>query len=145
MCIVLYPVLITVIRCRFLGKWKCGLVLCNLLEFVTYIFCLIGCGPLYKHVLTSNPAWLSNHMSNKEWDKIIYPFRNFNGRTVEVWEWISDFIYTHLIMGVITYVKMSKELHTLKQQIFWPIINTEPHVVVYLNLFEYILIGQSAS
>ena len=26
------------------------------------------------------------------WDKITYPFPNFNGAAVEVWEWISNFI-----------------------------------------------------
>ena len=34
------------------------------------------------------------------WDEITYPFPNFNGCSVEVWEWISNFI-PHLI--VITY------------------------------------------
>ena len=29
------------------------------------------------------------------WDKITYAFPNFNGWTVEVWEWMIDFI-THL-------------------------------------------------
>ena len=36
------------------------------------------------------------------WDKIIYPSQNFNGATVEVWEWISNFI-THFAGHVITY------------------------------------------
>ena len=36
------------------------------------------------------------------WDEITYPFPNFNGCTVEVWEWIGNFI-PHFIMGVITY------------------------------------------
>ena len=26
------------------------------------------------------------------WDEITYPFLNFNGATVEVYEWTSDFI-----------------------------------------------------
>ena len=26
------------------------------------------------------------------WDEITYPFLNFNGATVEVWEWISNLI-----------------------------------------------------
>ena len=34
--------------------------------------------------------------------QITYPFPNFNGATVEVWEWISNF-NPHLIMDVITY------------------------------------------
>ena len=36
------------------------------------------------------------------WDEITYPFPNFNGATVEVWEWISIFI-PHEIGHVITY------------------------------------------
>ena len=26
------------------------------------------------------------------WDEITYPFPNFNDATIEVWEWISNFI-----------------------------------------------------
>ena len=48
------------------------------------------------------PPWTSNHMPSREWDEITYPFPNFNGCTVEVWEWIRNFI-SHLIMDVITY------------------------------------------
>ena len=47
--------------------------------------------PFYKHGLTLIPAWISNHMPSKVWEEIIYPFPNFNGCTVEVWEWISNF------------------------------------------------------
>ena len=35
-------------------------------------------------------------------DEITYPFLNFNGGTVEVWEWIIDFI-SHFTGHVITY------------------------------------------
>ena len=41
-------------------------------------------------------------MLNKVWNDITYPFPDFNGATVEVWEWISNFI-SHFIMDVITY------------------------------------------
>ena len=34
------------------------------------------------------------------WDGITYPFPNFNGATVEVWEWISNII-PHFLMDVI--------------------------------------------
>ena len=37
------------------------------------------------------------------WDEITYPFSNFNGATVEVWEWISYFI-PHFTRHVITSV-----------------------------------------
>ena len=59
-------------------------------------------GPLYKHGLTLIPLWIRNHIYSKVWDAIIYPFLNFNGCTVEVWEWISIFI-PHFIMIVIAY------------------------------------------
>ena len=35
---------------------------------------------------------MDTHMPNKLWDEITYPFLNFNGYTVEVWEWRSYFI-----------------------------------------------------
>ena len=37
-------------------------------------------------------AWISNYIHHRMWDEIIFPFPNFNGCTVEVWEWISNFI-----------------------------------------------------
>ena len=40
--------------------------------------------------------------TNMAWDEITYPFPNFNGATVKVWEWISYFI-PHSIMDVIIY------------------------------------------
>ena len=30
------------------------------------------------------PPWISNHMPNKMWDEITYPFPNFNGCVVDV-------------------------------------------------------------
>ena len=36
------------------------------------------------------------------WDQITHPFPNFSGCTVEVWEWISNFI-PHFTRHVITY------------------------------------------
>ena len=43
-----------------------------------------------------------NYIHYKVRDEIIYPFPNFNGEPVEVWEWIGNFI-PHFIMNVITY------------------------------------------
>ena len=48
--------------------------------------------PFYKYGLALTPAWISNHIHYKVWDKITYPFINFNGVTVEVYEGISNFI-----------------------------------------------------
>ena len=38
------------------------------------------------------PAWICNYIYNKVWDEITCPFSNFNGKAIEVWEWISHFI-----------------------------------------------------
>ena len=57
---------------------------------------------IYKHGITLIQAWISNHILNKVWDEITPPFPNFNGATVEVWEWINNSI-PHFAMGVITY------------------------------------------
>ena len=49
-------------------------------------------GPFYQHTSTLIPAWISNYFHHKIWDETTYPFPNFNRATVEVCEWISDFI-----------------------------------------------------
>ena len=54
----------------------------------------------YRHRLTLIPAWISNH--SKMRDKITNPWPNLNGATIEVWEWMSNFI-PRIIMDVITY------------------------------------------
>ena len=41
-------------------------------------------------------------MDHNVWDEITYPFPNFNGTTVEIWELISNFI-PHFTGRVITY------------------------------------------
>ena len=58
--------------------------------------------PFYQHGLTLIPARMSNHMCSHVWDEITYPFPNFNGFPIEVWEWMSNFI-PQFIMDVITY------------------------------------------
>ena len=44
------------------------------------------------HGLSLFPALETNHIPLKVWDEITYPFPNFNGAVVEVWEWTSYFI-----------------------------------------------------
>ena len=55
----------------------------------------------YKKGLTLIPAWISKHMPIRLWDAITYPFSNVSGRTVAVWEWISNFT-PHFVMYVVT-------------------------------------------
>ena len=52
--------------------------------------------------LTLIPAWINNHIHYKVWDEISYPIPNFNGITIEAWEWISNFI-SQCTMYVTTY------------------------------------------
>ena len=35
---------------------------------------------------------MSNYIHLKVWDEIVDPFPNFNGATIEVWEWMHNFI-----------------------------------------------------
>ena len=60
-------------------------------------------GPFYQHGLTLILAWIGNDIQYTRivWNKITYSFPNFSGATVEVWEWISDFI-PHFTWHVIT-------------------------------------------
>ena len=50
---------------------------------------------VYKYGLTLITAWIRNHMPSKVWDEINNAFPNFDGATVEVWEWINNFHPTH--------------------------------------------------
>ena len=67
-------------------------------------------GPFYKYKLTLIPAWISNHIHYQVWDEITYPFRNLNDCTIEVLEWISNFI-PQLTGHVITFFMLGLELN----------------------------------
>ena len=41
-------------------------------------------GHFYLFGLILTPAWISNHMTGKVWDEIIYTFPNINGCTIDV-------------------------------------------------------------
>ena len=58
--------------------------------------------PLYSWFNFKIPTWTSNQIPCRVWDEITCPFPNFNGETVEVWEWINNFI-PHITMDVIIY------------------------------------------
>ena len=61
----------------------------------------------------SSEAMISNYNHYKVWDEITYPFSNFNGGTVEVWDWMCNFI-PRFIMEVITY-SWAKLIHVSKR------------------------------
>ena len=87
---------------------------CNLLIFVNTVSSVqfITSGFFYWHGLNSIPAWIStcNYIRYNVWDVITNPFPNFNGGTVEVWEWISNFI-PPFTRHVITYPCWGKKLN----------------------------------
>ena len=49
---------------------------------------LVTWGLFYKHGLTLISTWKGNRLPSKVWDNITHPYPNFNGCTVEVWEWL---------------------------------------------------------
>ena len=44
-----------------------------------------------RQKLTLIPACINKQMPSKMWYEITYPFLNFNGAPVEVYEWITNF------------------------------------------------------
>ena len=63
-----------------------------------YMAVLSAQGPFLLTWLSLIPAWISNHRHRKVGDELTY----FNSATIEVWEWISNFIQRFMI-DVITY------------------------------------------
>ena len=61
--------------------------------------------------LTWYPGMKSNYTHYKVWDEINYQSSNFNGATVEVWEWISNFI-SQFTKRMITYACWDESLST---------------------------------
>ena len=55
-----------------------------------------------KHQHIYQDKWISNYIHYKVCDEIIYPFTNFNGATIEVWEWISN----HTLYNGCNYISM---------------------------------------
>ena len=52
--------------------------------------------------LTLIPVWLSNFIDCKMWHGVAYPFPNFNGGNVEVYEWTRNFI-PHFTLWALIY------------------------------------------
>ena len=75
-------------------------------------------------------------MPNDVCNEITNPFSNFNGATVEVWEWIGNII-TQIIIGVIIYKYMTVEI--LKPNIRLMLVQmlcTDQSLFVYFDVFS---------
>ena len=75
------------------------------------------------------------------WDEIAYPFLNFNGCTVEVYEYISNFI-PHFMMDVIIYPCWSKCERTSVLEIFvchkqYPIVYSTQSLFTRANQVKF--------
>ena len=55
-----------------------------------------------QHGLNFVPAWISKCIHYKVWDEITYSFPNFNSSTIDVWEWIINFIL-HFTVHAVTF------------------------------------------
>ena len=66
----------------------------------------MGLTPLHwctiRPILSLISARINNHRPSIVWHGIVFSFPNFNGCTVDIWEWSRSFI-SHLIMDVIIY------------------------------------------
>ena len=65
--------------------------------------------PVHWHGLTLIPVRLSSYIHYKIWDEMIYLFPNFNGATVEVWDWINNFI--HNLLGIWLFIHAGTKVH----------------------------------
>ena len=60
------------------------------------------------------------HMPSKVWNEISYPFPNFNGFTVVVWEWILSHTHTQMEVGECTpNPPANHHTHTKKRKCRW--------------------------
>ena len=82
------------------------------------------------------PAWISNYIHNNVWDEMTYPFWNFYDCTVEVWEWISNFI-PHFTGHVITYPvnKEHEDSH------YWPFMRAQQGTISWM--YFHVMISSS--
>ena len=70
-------------------------------------------GPFYWHGLTLISAWKINYIHYKMCYENTYPFPNFNGSTVEVWEWILYWTCDYFSMLVLKLNHVSKREYTI--------------------------------
>ena len=78
-------------------------------------------------------------MQSKVSDEITYPFLNFNGAIVEVWEWIS--VLSHIVHWVCAYLSMlSLKLIRVSKRGYLDRQELSSLGVDYLFYFEYLMV-----
>ena len=80
-------------------SWKLdGEASCSCVFNFMSVYCNDIWDPFYWYELTLITACISNHILSKLLDEITWPFRNFTGCAVAVWEMISSYFIPHFIM-----------------------------------------------
>ena len=79
---------------------------CTFVHDVHILWDILHC--FFVEVVSSVAWWISNNIHYKVWGEITYPFVNFNGRTIEVWEWISNSIHNLPCMWLIIHAGIKK-------------------------------------
>ena len=102
-------------------------------------------GPFYWQTSTLISAWISNYIQYQVWDEVTYPFPNFNGEAVEVWEWISNsiphldllskWLLIHAVIKVNPCSKWGPELCTIESHLHYvtSLHGNKPWNVLWLN------------
>ena len=50
---------------------------------------------------------MNNYIRYKVWDEIIFPFPNYNGLTIDAWEWMGNFVTHFTNMQLIIHAEIS--------------------------------------
>ena len=87
------------------------------------------------HTTTEDPFTNTgnfDHMASKLWNEITYPFSNFSGCTIDIWEWKSNFI-PHFTLYRCNYLPLlGLKLHDISKRIPWSRnTNPSPHTLIY--------------
>ena len=69
-------------------------------------------------------VWISNHMLHEVWNDITYPFPNFNGCTVEIWQFISDFTSNFICTLLFFHVVIKVDPCPPHPEQQWPLLLT---------------------
>ena len=72
-------------------------------------------------------------MPSKVWIEIIYP--NFNGRTIEICEWISN--QSHTLYNGYNYLSMLRLKYPVCEILLeWPVIHRELNVINFAKFYK---------
>ena len=93
--------------------------------------------PFYLHGLTLIQSWISNYRPGKVWDKITYPFLNFNGATV----------HPRLYNGCNYLSKLGLKLNHVSKRGYWKFLYFSPsqNTQYCRGLYKYIPIPNGST